>query len=258
MSDNNGKEYKPYTTPYTGTGSVKTEQGWVNSRDLGAAGAASGPGSRRDSGPPVPPFHHAELTTANVAPPPDHPHPDSIGGHSGKRSMSLGSRSSRPGPINLNNAEIKGIQGPEGIGFDLPRHHEDLSGISNGDIALKIGLLHLKKGSIHEDMQQAATSRDILSREPHEQFKFRNDNSRRLSEVEEAISAWEKVQATRAENITNPGLVDMLMISQDYYEKGESEDQRPTPENACSVSSGLDLEGKKKNKKKKGGRSSDS
>ncbi|KAI0424452.1 hypothetical protein F5Y09DRAFT_141926 [Xylaria sp. FL1042] len=257
MNGNNSKEYKPYTTPYTGTGSVKTEQGWVNSRDLGAPGAASGPGSRRDSGPPIPPFHHAELTTANVAPPPGHSGPGDALGYRGKRSMSLGSRSSRSRPISLNNTEIKGIEGPNGVGFDLPKHHENLSGMSNRDIALKIGLLHLKKGNIHEDMHQAATNRDILSREPHEQFKFRDENARRLSEVEEAIRAWGEVQATRAENIANPGLVDMLMISQDYYEKEEPKDQQSAPDNSCSSSSGLGLEGKRK-KKKKGGRSTDS
>ncbi|KAI1277559.1 hypothetical protein F5Y07DRAFT_78939 [Xylaria sp. FL0933] len=257
MNGNNGKEYKPYTTPYTGTGAVKTEQGWVNSRDLGAPGTASGPGNRRGSGPPVPPFHHTELTTATVDPPPGNPGPGDALSHSGKRSMSLGSRSSRSGPISLNNTEIKGIEGPDGIGFDLPKHHETLSGMSNRDIALKIGLLHLKKGNIHEDMHRAATSRDVLSREPHEQFKFRNENARRLSEVEEAIRAWEEVQATRAENIANPGLVDMLMISQDYCEKEGARGQQPSPDNGCSSSSRLDLEGKRK-KKKKGGRSTDS
>ncbi len=259
MSSNNDKEYRPYTTPYTGTGSVKTEQGWVNSRDLGPPGAASGPGHRRDSGPPVPPFHHAELTTANVAPPAGHENPDNAADHSGKRSMSLGSRFSRSGPINLNNTEIKGIKGPEGVGFDLPKHHEDLSKMSNRDIALKIGLLHLTKGNIHEDMHQAATNRDILSREPHEQFKFRNENARRLSEVEEAIRAWEEIQTTRAENIPNPGLVDMLMISQDYYEK-EPKDEQPAPEKGCAPSSGLNLgdKDKKEKKKEKSGHSTDS
>ncbi|RWA10646.1 hypothetical protein EKO27_g4455 [Xylaria grammica] len=242
MTSNKDKEYKPYTTPYTGTGSVKTEQGWVNSRDLGAAGAASGPGHRRDSGPPVPSFHHAELTTANAPPPPGSEIPDNAAGHSGKRSMSLGSRSSRFGPIiNPNNIEVKGIKGPDGIGLDLPKYHEDLSKMSNRDIARKIGLLHLEKGNVHEDMHQAATNRDILSREPHEQFKFRSENSRRLSDVEEAIRAWEEVQATRAENYFNPGLVDMLMISQDYYEKEESKDQQLAPNRARSSSPGPDL-----------------
>ncbi|KAJ8110548.1 hypothetical protein ONZ43_g5840 [Nemania bipapillata] len=145
---NNGKEYKPYTTPYTGTGAVKTEQGWVSSRDLGAPGAASGPGKRRDSGPPVPPFHHAELTTTNVAPPPGHAIPDDTADPRSRRSLSLGSRMSRSGPICPNNREIKGIKGPDGVGFDLPQHHEDLSSMSNREIALKIGLLHIKKGNI--------------------------------------------------------------------------------------------------------------
>ncbi|KAI1114630.1 hypothetical protein F5Y14DRAFT_166522 [Nemania sp. NC0429] len=248
---NNGKEYKPYTTPYTGTGAVKTEQGWVNSRDLGAPGAASGPGKRRDSGPPVPSFHHVELTTTNVAPPPGHENPDDSTEHGGKRRMSLGTRAPRSGPISLENREIKGIEGPHGIGFDQPKHHKDLSSMSNREIALKIGLLHIKKGNIHEDMHQAATNRDILSREPHEQFKFRNDNARHLAEVEEAIRAWEEVQAARAENIPNPGLVDMLMISQDYYEKEEPKDQQPAPEKGQSSSSGLDLEGRKKKKSKR-------
>ncbi|KAI0873350.1 hypothetical protein GGS24DRAFT_401106 [Hypoxylon argillaceum] len=247
---NNGKEYKPYTTPYTGTGAVKTEQGWVNSRDLGAPGAASGPGKRRDSGPPVPPFHHAELTTTNVAPPPGHENPENTVDHRGRRSLSLSSRTPRSGPISQNNRDIKWIRGPNGIGFDLPKHHEDLSSMSNRDIALKIGLLHIKKGSIHEDMHQAATNRDILSREPHEQFKFRNDNARQLSEVEGAIRAWEEVQATRAENIPNPGLVDMLMISQDYYEKEECKDQQPAPGKDCCPSSSVGLEGKKKKSKR--------
>ncbi|KAI0476645.1 hypothetical protein F4859DRAFT_56184 [Xylaria cf. heliscus] len=224
------EEYKPYTTPYTGTGAVKTEQGWVSSRDLGAPGAASGPGNRRDSGPPVPPFHQAELTSTNVAPPPGYENPDSIVDHRSKRSSSLGSRrNSRSGPISLSSTDIKGIKGPDGVGFDLPKHYQDLSQISNKDIALKIGLLHLKKGNIHEDMHQAATNRDILSREPHEQFKFRHENSRQLNEVEEAIRAWEEVQATRAQNIPNPGLVDMLMIGQDYYEKEEPIDQQLAP-----------------------------
>ncbi|KAI0103877.1 hypothetical protein GGR51DRAFT_245499 [Nemania sp. FL0031] len=248
---NNGKEYKPYTTPYTGTGAVKTEQGWVNSRDLGAPGAASGPGKRRDSGPPVPPFHHAELTTTNVAPPPGHEEPDSAADYRGKRSMSLGSRNPRSGPITLNNREIKGIKGPDGLGFDLPQHHQDLSGMSNREIALKIGLLNIKKGNIHEDMHQAATNRDILSREPHEQFKFRNDNARQLGEVEGAIRAWEEVQTTRAKNIPNLGLVDMLMISQDYYEKEEPTDQQPGPDVGGSSSPDLGLEGKRRKESKR-------
>lgn len=185
-----GEEYKPYTTPYTGAGAIKTEQGWVSSRDLGAPGAASGPGTRRDSGPPVPPFHQVELTTTNVAPPPGHENPESATDQRRKQSLGLGSRrSSRSGPINHGSTEIKGIEGPDGIGFDLPKNYQDLSQISNKDIALKIGLLHLKKGNIHEDMHQAATNRDILSREPHEQFKFRHENSRQLNEVEEAIRA---------------------------------------------------------------------
>ncbi|KAI8948267.1 hypothetical protein F4801DRAFT_467208 [Xylaria longipes] len=230
-----GDEYKPYTTPYTGTGAVKTEQGWVSSRDLGAPGAASGPGTRRDSGPPVPPFHQTELTTTNVAPPPGHENPDSTADNRRKRSFSLGSRrTSRSGPINHGSIEIQGIKGPDGIGFDLPKHYQDLSEISNKDIALKIGLLHLKKGNIHEDMHQAATNRDILSREPHEQFKFRNENAQQLNDVEEAIRAWEEVQAARAQNIPNPGLVDMLMISQDYYEKEEPIDQQSAPSKGAS------------------------
>ncbi|KAI0541785.1 hypothetical protein GGR58DRAFT_386868 [Xylaria digitata] len=241
MSGNNNKEYKPYTTPYTGTGSVKTEQGWVNSRDLGAPGAASGPGSRRDSVLPIPSFHHVELTTANVAPPPGRENPDNR-----KRSVSLGSRSSRSGPINPHNIEIRGIKGPEGVGFDLPKYHKDLSKMSNRDIALKIGLLHLKKGSVFENMHQAATNRDIISREPHEQFKFRNENARRLGEVEEAIRAWEGVQATRAENIFNPGLVDMLMISHDYYEREEPKDQGSAQDKDCLSLSDLEIESKKK------------
>ncbi|KAI0191389.1 hypothetical protein EV127DRAFT_407333 [Xylaria flabelliformis] len=225
-----GEEYKPYTTPYTGTGAVKTEQGWVSSRDLGAPGAASGPGSRRDSGPPVPPFHQAELTTTNVAPPPGHENPDSTADHLRRRSVNLSSRrTSRSGPINLASTEIKGIEGPGGVGFDLPKHHQDLSQISNKDIALKISLLNLKKGNVHEDMHQAATNRDILSREPHEQFKFRDEIARQLHEVEEAIRAWEEVQAARAQNIPNPGLVDILMISHDSYEQEEPLDQQPVP-----------------------------
>ncbi|KAI0399895.1 hypothetical protein F4802DRAFT_602553 [Xylaria palmicola] len=219
MSDSNAKEYRPYTTPYTGTGAVKTEQGWVSSRDLGAPGAASGPGNRRDSGPPVPAFHQTELTTTNVAPPPGHDDAEGSTGHRGKRSESLSSRASRSGPISVDDTKIREIEGPAGRGFDLPKHHADLSKMSNRDIALKIGLLHLKKGSVHEDMHRAATNRDILSREPHEQFKFRSGNARRLGEVEEAIRAWEEVQAARADDIPNPGLVDMLMISQDYHEK---------------------------------------
>ncbi|KAI1742108.1 hypothetical protein F4680DRAFT_40061 [Xylaria scruposa] len=216
-----GEEYKPYTTPYTGTGAVKTDQGWVSSRDLGPPGAASGPGTRRDSGPPVPPFHQAELTTTNVAPPTGHENTDNAADLR-RRSLGLSSRrASRSGPINLTSTEIKGIEGPGGVGFDLPKHYQDLSRISNKVIARKIGLLNLKKGNVHEDMHQAATNRDILSREPHEQFKFRNENARQLHEVEEAIRAWEEVQAARAQNIPNPGLVDMLMISQDYYEKEE-------------------------------------
>ncbi|KAI0456215.1 hypothetical protein F5B21DRAFT_522956 [Xylaria acuta] len=241
-----GEEYKPYTTPYTGTGAVKTEQGWVSSRDLGAPGAASGPGTRRGSGPPVPPFHQAELTTTNVAPPPGHENPDSTTDHHRKRSFSLGSRrTSRSGPIGRGSTEIKGIKGPDSIGFDLPNHYQDLSQISNRDIALKIGLLHLQKGTIHEDMHQAATNRDILSREPHEQFKFRNENARQLNEVEEAIRAWEEVQGARAQNTPNPGLVDMLMISQDYYEKEEPIDQQSAL-NKNPSSSGLNLRARMK------------
>ncbi|KAJ8128810.1 hypothetical protein O1611_g4825 [Lasiodiplodia mahajangana] len=165
--------------------------------------------------------------------------------------MSLGSRNPRSGPIALNNTEIKGIKGPDGLGFDLPQHHKDLSSLSNREIALKIGLLNIKKGNIHEDMHQAATNRDILSREPHEQFKFRNDNARQLSGVEGAIRAWEEVQATRAKNIPSIGLVDMLMISQDYYEKEESIDQQSEPNFNGSESPGLGLEGKRKKRSKR-------
>ncbi|KAJ2988815.1 hypothetical protein NUW58_g3780 [Xylaria curta] len=238
-----GEEYKPYTTPYTGTGSVKTEQGWVNSRDLGAPGAASSPGNRRDSGPPILPFHHAELTPTNVAPPPGYGNPGNSFSNRGIRSMSLGSRTLRSGPISVDTTEIKGIRGPDGVGFDLPRHHKDLDKLSNRDIALKIGLLHLRKGDVHEAMHQAATNRDVLSREPHEQFKFRNETARQLNDVEEAIRAWEGVQAARAEKLPNPGLVDMLMINQDYCEKEESKDQQQAPDKGSS-SSALDHQGK--------------
>ncbi|KAI0480894.1 hypothetical protein GGR56DRAFT_688287 [Xylariaceae sp. FL0804] len=61
------EDYKPYTTPYTGAGAVRDEQGdWVNLRDMGA-GAASGPGEqrRRGSTPPVPAFHHAPVASGN-------------------------------------------------------------------------------------------------------------------------------------------------------------------------------------------------
>ncbi|KAI8626121.1 hypothetical protein F5Y19DRAFT_233263 [Xylariaceae sp. FL1651] len=248
MSNRDGKEYKPYTTPYTGAGSVRTEQGWVNSRDLGAPGATSGPGKRRGSAPPIPPFHHAEVTSTTVAPPPGHENTDT-GNRSGRGSISSGSRASRSrsGSINLqaNNQDINEIKGPRGIGFDLPRHHPNVSKLSNREIALKIGLLNIKKGSIHETLHQAATNRDILSRDPQQQFQLRNETSRQLSEVEEAIRAWESIQMSRAENIPNPGLVDMLMISQDYHEKEEPKDQDPTPANGSS-SSGLGLDGKKK------------
>ncbi|KAI1172955.1 hypothetical protein F4777DRAFT_482239 [Nemania sp. FL0916] len=244
----NNKDYKPYTTPYTGTGAIKTEQGWVSSRDLGAPGAASGPGKRRDSGPLVPPFHHAELTPTTVSPPAGH---EKRGGavSQRKRSMSMGARTPRSGPISYNSRDIKGIQGPGGVGFDLPSHHNDLPGMSNREIALKIGLLHIKKGNIHEAMHQAATNRDILSREPHEQFKFRDENTRQLSEVLEAIRAWEDVQATRAGDLLNPGLVDMLMISQDYCEKEESKDHQSLLGRVSSPSNGPGTGGKKKSQR---------
>ncbi|GAP88815.1 hypothetical protein SAMD00023353_1600230 [Rosellinia necatrix] len=249
MSCNGSKEYKPYTTPYTGTGAVKTEQGWVNSRDLGAPGAASGPGNRRDSCPPVPSFHHAELTTTNVAPPSGHKDAENTASQSRRQSLNLGIRASRSRPIIPSDDEIKEIKGPDGLGYDLPKYHGDLSSMSNREIALKISLLHLKKGNIHEDMHQAATNRDILSREPHEQFKFRSENARNLSEVEEAIRAWEGVQAARAENTPNPGLVDMLMISQDYYERERSRDEQSDPGCDPSSSRGPDPEGKEGEKR---------
>ncbi|KAI3320370.1 hypothetical protein HD806DRAFT_524735 [Xylariaceae sp. AK1471] len=250
MPENNSKEYKPYTTPYTGAGAVKTEQGWVNSRDLGAPGAASGPGKRRDSGPPVPPFHHTELTSANVAPPPGHESLENTGGRSARGSVSSNARSSRSGSINLHgeNQDIKAIKGPGGVGFDLPKHHKDLDNMSNREIALKIGLLNIKKGSIHEALHQAATNREILSCDPQEQLKLRNDNARQLSEVEEAIRAWEAVQANRAENISNPGLVDMLMISQDYYHDEQPKGQHSTPDKGSSSSDHC-LDGKKKKRR---------
>jgi hypothetical protein len=251
MPDNNGKEYKPYTTPYTGAGAVRTEQGWVNSRDLGAPGATSGPGKRRDSGPPVPPFHHAELTSTTVSPPPGHVDLENTGGRSARGRMSSNARSSRSGPISLHsrNQDIKAIKGPGGVGFDLPKHHSDLEKLSNREIALKIGLLNIKKGSIHEVLHQAATNREILSCDPQKQLKLRNENSRQLKEVDEAIRAWETVQANRAENISNPGLVDMLMISQDYYHEEQHKVQHPTPHKG-SKSSDLCLDDKKKKKRR--------
>ncbi|KAI0191567.1 hypothetical protein F4808DRAFT_474049 [Astrocystis sublimbata] len=237
-----GDEYKPYTTPYTGAGAVKTEQGWVSSRDLGAPGAASGPGpatSRRNSqgGPSNPPaFHQTELTATNVSPPiPDDSATTSTDGHRRHRSSAVSScRSSRRSsrnrakpskPIQPNNPEVLGIKGPDGVGYELPGHYSDaeLARLSNRDVAMKIGLLNLQKGNIHEDMHQAATNRDILSREPAEQFRFRGQNDRSLARVEQAIRAWEEVQTARIRGVPNPGLVDMLMISQDYHEQKDDE-----------------------------------
>jgi hypothetical protein len=154
-----------------------------------------------------------------------------------------------------NNQEINAIKGPGGVGFGLPQHHEDLSKLSNREIALKIGLLNIKKGSIHEMMHQAATNREILSSDPHDQFQLRNENKKLLSEVEEAIRAWEAVQKTRAENITNPGLVDMLMISHDYAHQEDNKDNKGSPRSTTAIqedsaSSGLGLDGKKKKKRR--------
>ncbi|KAI0393133.1 hypothetical protein F5Y17DRAFT_326837 [Xylariaceae sp. FL0594] len=239
MADRDDKEYKPYTTPYTGAGAVKTEQGWVNSRDLGAPGVSSGPGKRRDSG-PIYPFHHAEVTSTNVPPPPGHENIEDTGRGSGRSSMSSAKRTSRAGSFQktTDSKELEAIKGPGGVGFDLPQHHPDLSKLSSKDIGLKIGLLHIKKGNVHEAMHQAATSREILSLEPHEQLKLREENEDQLRAVEEAIRAWEKVQSDRAKDIPSPSLVDMLMLSQDYCQDQNPRGRRGsrTPEEGSSSS----------------------
>jgi len=248
MADRDNKEYKPYTTPYTGAGSVKTEQGWVNSRDLGAPGASSGPGKRRDSG-PVHPFHHAEVTSTSVPPPPGHKHIDDTGGRSARGSVSSAKRTSRAGSFTptTDNQEIEAIKGPGGVGFELPEYHDDLSKLSNKDIGLKIGLLHIKKGSVHEAVHQAATSREILSLDPHEQLQLREENEQQLRAVDEAIRAWEKVQSDRAKDVPNPSLVDMLMLSQDYRGDQNPRGRRSnlTAEGSSSSEPGTDGEEKR-------------
>ncbi|KAI1435139.1 hypothetical protein GGR50DRAFT_658704 [Xylaria sp. CBS 124048] len=242
----------PYTTPYTGTGAIKTEQGWVNSRDFGAPGTASGPGRRRATGPPVPAFHHAELTGTSIPPSPGYQHSYNANARKSNRSMSTSTHVSRSGPIMPlgDNVEVKGIMDPEGQSFDLPEHHKDLANMSNRDISLKLGLLHIKKGNLHENLLQAATNPEILSRDPQEQFKFRNENTRRLREIEMSIRAWEAVQTKRTESIPNPGLVDMLMVSQDYHDNEEGRDQ---PDAGTNDGSSAPRAGSS-NEKKKGDR----
>ncbi|KAJ3567273.1 hypothetical protein NPX13_g6830 [Xylaria arbuscula] len=88
--------------------------------------------------------------------------------------------------------------------------------MSSRDIALKIALLHLTKGNIHEEMQQAVTNPDFLTRQPRDQFRFREDMARRLREIVQAIRAWEEIGDKRAENLFSPSLVDMLMITHDH------------------------------------------
>ncbi|KAI2642493.1 hypothetical protein GGS21DRAFT_174248 [Xylaria nigripes] len=193
----NDEEYRPYTIPYTGAGAIKTERGWVSSRDIGTSGATSGP---------IPAFHYAEnTTTTNLASSPGGENLCNTSGHGhrSERSTSSGTRASHSGPIVLpgNDKEIKGIKGPDGVSFDLPKNYNDLSSMSNREIALKIGLLHIKKGQLHENLHQAATNPEILSHEPREQARFRDENTRQLSEIEAAIRAWEEVQANRAKEL---------------------------------------------------------
>ncbi|KAI0143513.1 hypothetical protein GGR57DRAFT_347592 [Xylariaceae sp. FL1272] len=246
-----GEEYKPYTVPYTGAGAVRTEQGWVSSCEYGAPGATSGPGNRRGSS-PIRPFHY-ELASTTIAPASGPKNPVTPRGRcsfSSGGSATRSARTSRSASINLhgNNQDIHAIKGPDGVGFDLPKHYDDLSKLSNREIALKIGLLNIKKGSIHDDMQKAATAREVLSRAPQEQSDIRNENARQMNDVNEAIRAWESVQKTRMENIHDPGLVDMLMISQDYHEDlDKSKDEAVSDSSLDAVHlDGLHLDGKKK------------
>ncbi|KAI1267448.1 hypothetical protein F5Y18DRAFT_338143 [Xylariaceae sp. FL1019] len=244
-------EYKPYTVPYSGAGSIRTEQGWVNSREYGAPGATSGPGVRRGSA-PVHPFHY-EVTGTTI------PSPSGVQNSAvprGRCSFSSGgsatrsARTSRSGSINLhgNNQDIHAIMGPNGVGFDLPKHYNDLPKLSNREIALKIGLLNIKKGDIHDNIQKAATTREVLSLGPQEQSEIRNENARQMKAVNEAIRAWESVQQSRLESIHDPGLVDMLMIAQDYHhDLDKSKDEAVSDSSLDAVHlDGLHLDGKKK------------
>ncbi|KAI1326657.1 hypothetical protein F5Y16DRAFT_224294 [Xylariaceae sp. FL0255] len=235
-----GKEYKPYTTPYTGAGAVHTPTGWVNSRDFGAPGAQSGPGpaSRRDSNSAAPPpFHHAEVTSTSTS-------VHSPEGH--ETPMITTRRRSSPRNINLHGGseEIAEIKGPGGVGFDLPKDHEDLSLITNREIAHKIGLLNFKKGSIHDAMVETAHSPKILSCSLEQQSNLRDENDKLFTQVNEAIRAWESVQTARVDSLPKPSIVDMLMNSRDHgqdYESDEDDDQNPSddPQLSSSAASGL-------------------
>ncbi|KAI1827405.1 hypothetical protein F4861DRAFT_362885 [Xylaria intraflava] len=244
-------DYKPYTTPYTGAGAVRTEHGWVNCRDYGPPGATSGPGKRPEGGGPVPAFHYAEVVGTSTSKPP--PSNYDI------QQRPCGPQPSRR-PITLpgSNTEIKGIKGPDGLGFDLPKYHEDLANMSNREIALKIGLLHIKKGNIHENMHQAATNQEILSLDPNEQILFRNENIRELGEIEVAIRAWEGVQATRAASMPKPSLQELMRRQGPYG--GSPSQNAPSAQNQqstrdvddrCSPHSSLSLDAKKKKKKRR-------
>ncbi|KAI1484791.1 hypothetical protein F5X96DRAFT_662871 [Biscogniauxia mediterranea] len=227
MGDPDHQDYKPYTTPYTGAGAVRTESGWVNLRDHGPPGAASGPGVPLSGNAPAAPFHSVAVTGTTVPPPQrsETDIPSAQDDNPSRNSENIGpspnSRRGSTGKTRKRRLTLETIKRPDGEGYDLPCNHTDLDQISNQDIAMIVGLLQVEKGAVHESLQRTFTDQEMLTRDFQHQLQVRNEHVAHLDRVQEAIRAWESVQQARTDRLISntPGLVDVVMHRRDREEK---------------------------------------
>ncbi|KAI5919315.1 hypothetical protein F4810DRAFT_688159 [Camillea tinctor] len=227
MGDPDHQDYKPYTTPYSGAGAVRTESGWVNLRDLGPPGAASGPGIPLSGDAPAAPFHSVPVTGTTVPPPQSSEsdaslaQDDNLHQPSENVGPSPSSRRGSAGRTRKRRLTLETIKLPDGEGYDLPSKHADLDQMSNQDIAMIVGLLQVEKGAVHESLQRTFTDQEMLTRDFQHQLRARNEHVAHLDRVQEAIRAWESVQQARTDRLisSTPGLVDVVMHRRDREEK---------------------------------------
>ncbi|KAI0512709.1 hypothetical protein F5B22DRAFT_613842 [Xylaria bambusicola] len=191
MNNNQKDKYNPHTTPYTGTGQSKG--GLIRAISAlpaplpapVAATTAISPFRPSPSIPISPPSTFRLCLTVQIPP------------------VQLASKiwDSIVGFVYLKQ-RFKALRDPILSTLDLPGRHNDFAEeMSSKDTVLKISLLHFVKGNIHDDMEKVATSREFRPRELNEQVKSRGESVEGLTNVEEAIRAWEPAQTKRAGGI---------------------------------------------------------